>query len=106
MNVLKHGVNAETELKKEIFTCEQCGCEFAADYDEYYVNKGSSISGISTTVYTYSSKIIDVYICSCPECHKILTKNKERIIETPIVTYTGMNYCVDQPDSVINIKSE
>ena len=89
MNISKHGVITKEEAKTEKFKCEQCGCEFDADYDEYYVNKGSQSLFSSVTTYTYSANVTDVYVCSCPECHKIVTKTKTRAIEVPVtITYT------------------
>lgn len=87
MNILKHGENMSLELKTEEFKCKRCGCQFTADYDEYYVSKtdGSFLKGlgISTTYYTYATSVTDVYICSCPECHKIVTKTKQRTVTNP-----------------------
>jgi hypothetical protein len=39
MNIIKHGEQAQAELMTENFKCDQCGCEFSADNDEYYVEK-------------------------------------------------------------------
>lgn len=87
MNIIKHGAVASMADVKT-FKCGQCGCEFTADYDEYYLNKGSCFTSSSSLSYTYSTKVTDVYACSCPECHKIVTKEEERTIETPCITAT------------------
>ena len=99
MNITKHGVNARDELMIEEFKCKNCGCEFAVDYDEYYVEKGSCFTTSSSLVYHYSTKVTDVYICSCPECHKIVTKTKERIVENPTITLTGNDSTSTVPDA-------
>lgn len=92
MNIIKHGNCSKEELKPEEFRCEQCGCEFSADYDEYHIHKGSQFLSPSTNTYVYSCKVTDNYVCSCPECHKIVVKEKERTVETPcITTYAGIN---------------
>ena len=92
MKIIKHGVNDREELNTEEFKCKECGCEFTADYDEYYIHKGSQFSFPSTNTYVYSCKVMDHYVCSCPECHKIVIKEKERTVENPcITTYAGIN---------------
>ena len=89
MNITKHGNNTKEELNTEQFKCEQCGCEFTADYDEYYVEKGSCFTTSSSLVYTYYTNVTDTYACSCPECHKIVTKTKTRLASNPSITLTG-----------------
>ena len=98
MNIFKHGKNTPLELKTEEFECEQCGCQFTADYDEYYISKGSFITGSSSssTYYTYTTNVTDTYICSCPECHKIVIKTKQRTIANPNITLTSS--VTDVPD--------
>lgn len=92
MNIKKHGCNPKEEQQTEEFKCEQCGCEFAAGYDEYYVERGSAWSGnYSGFSYTYSSYVTDKYICSCPECNKIVIKEKQRVVETPSISVTGLS---------------
>lgn len=89
MNITKHGVLSRDELNTETFKCKECGCEFTADYDEYYVEKGSCFTTSSSLVYTYTATATDTYVCSCPECHKIVTKTKQRTVENPAITLTG-----------------
>lgn len=100
MNIIKHGENTPLESKTEEFKCEQCGCQFTADYDEYYVSKTDESLltglGISSTYYTYATSATDVYICSCPECHKIVTKTKQRTVANPNITLTSS--LTDIPD--------
>ena len=98
MNIIKHGTNDPSEQKTEEFTCPHCACHFSADYDEYYISKGSLITGLgsSTTYYTYTANVTDTYICSCPECHKIITKAKQRIATNPSITLTSS--VTDIPD--------
>lgn len=103
MNVIKHGEKTPLELKTEEFKCEQCGCQFTTDYDEYYISKGSFITslGSSSTYYTYMTlgigiNVTDTYICSCPECHKIVTKTKQRTVTNPDITLNSS--VTDVPD--------
>ena len=99
MKITKHGdIVAEKELGKESFTCANCGCEFTADYDEYYIEKGTCITTSSSLSYTYSTNVTDKYICSCPECHKIVTKSKSRIAESPVITLTSNSTGSNVPD--------
>lgn len=78
MVITKHGENAKENLMTEKFKCEQCGCEFSADYDEYYVSRGSSITSSSSLTYVYTTTVTDTYVCSCPECHKIVIKTEDQ----------------------------
>ena len=93
MNIEKHGVVPKNELNTEHFKCENCGCEFYANFDEYYIKKGSDFPrnnyDISSSVYVYKVTVTDNYICSCPECHKIVIKTKSRLKENPAITLTG-----------------
>lgn len=86
MNIIKHGNSAKDVLNTEEFRCEQCGCEFSADYDEYYVEKGSCLTTSSSMSYVYSAVVTDIYICCCPECRKVVTKTKNRTVENPTIT--------------------
>ena len=87
MKIHKHGdtYNKEDSEPKEKFKCEKCGCEFTAKVDEYYVDFGagdtSDITG-SSTVLALSIVVKDRIVCSCPECHKIVKKNRARNIDT------------------------
>lgn len=89
MNITKHGAESKKELMTEEFECKRCGCKFTADDDEYYVEKGTCFTTSASLTYTYSAKVTDIYVCSCPECHKIVTKTKERINENPCITVTS-----------------
>lgn len=72
MEIKKHGKKYQNKDGKETFVCEKCGCEFTAKEDEYYKDGNCSITTSSLIDnLTYSSCS---YICSCPECHKIVKK--------------------------------
>ena len=75
MKIKKHGKKYNEEDNFEVFECEKCGCVFRADEDEYYVDSGKLNDGISLT---YTVCVNDTYICSCPECHKIVKKYKDK----------------------------
>lgn len=100
MNITKHGENSKDKTMPEEFKCGQCGCEFTADYDEYYVEKESCWTASASTTYVYKATVTDNYICSCPECHKIVVKEKSRLIENPTITLNGTSTYVatDIPD--------
>ena len=85
MKILKHGDASlnEVKLNTEDFECSLCGCNFTADFDEYYVEKGSSFEPNQTLIYHYSVTVTDIYACSCPECHKMVIKEKTRIVNNP-----------------------
>lgn len=89
MNIKKHGNLSKEEAKTEEFKCEQCGCEFDADYDEYYVEKGSCLTTASSLTYVYNATVSDTYITVCPECHKVVTKTKQRTVSNITTTYSG-----------------
>lgn len=95
MKIQKHGKKYKQESNIETFKCDNCGCEFTVKQDEYYTDKNinSGTAGITQTVsyYTISSKITDRLICSCPECHKIVSKITERD-----------NICWSAPDITLN----
>ena len=91
MNITKHGAESKEELMTEEFECKRCGCKFTADDDEFYVEKGTCFTTSVSLTYMYSAKVTDIYVCSCPECHKIVTKTKERINENPCITLTSNN---------------
>ena len=72
MEIKKHGKKYQNKDGKESFVCEKCGCEFTAKEDDYYKDGNCSITTNSLSNYlAYSSCS---YICSCPECHKIVKK--------------------------------
>ena len=99
MNIIKHGEEAKENLMTEEFECGQCGCKFTADYDEYYVEKGSSFTTSGSTYYTYNATVTDTYVCSCPECHKIVVKTKQRLYHAPNITLSGTDMSQYVPDN-------
>lgn len=103
MKIKKHGdtYNKGAEEKKEKFKCENCGCEFTAEEDEYYRDYGGAdapdwTNTVSLT-YTVRSVTKDYLVCSCPECYKIVKKIKERkssysyTFSSPTVTYANQS---------------
>lgn len=89
MKITKHGKNKEAWGLEE-FKCGNCGCEFAVDTDEYYVDQGTYNYTYSPSITClYQNYLTDTYVCSCPECHKIVTKGKSRTIEIPTITLTN-----------------
>lgn len=93
MKIKKHGKHyqKEEQIKTEKFECKECGCEFTAKDDEYYVDYGTGNLTSSTTssiTYTWSTTVTDWYICSCPECHKIVKKPKLRDTTSTSPYYT------------------
>lgn len=105
MKIRKHGSEYDKTLKKdnsEKFDCDNCGCEFTAKQDEYYVDCGGADYGTYTNInlnYTISSVIRDYYVCSCPECHKIVKKVHERKSSYTYATATATS---TSSDSLIN----
>ena len=87
MIITKHGKTAEHESVE--FICSKCGCVFSATFDEYYIDKGSAFSSLTTTNYVYRSTVTDYLVCSCPECHKIVVNKEERTIENPTISLSG-----------------
>lgn len=96
MKITKHGKKFEKKEEKfEDFKCDNCGCEFSVKADEYYVDKGGkdeeSYGTLSGSI-SISSYIQDYYVCSCPECHKIVKKVSSRLnTNYGNVTVTGMS---------------
>lgn len=85
MKIKKHGskYSGPVDQKKyEKFKCDKCGCEFSCESDEYYEDLGGAdwiYSGISASTSTYyRTTVKDYLVCSCPECHKIVKKIRER----------------------------
>ena len=87
MKIKKHGklFNKEEPIHTEKFKCDSCGCEFTCKDDEYYTDTGAAdwnyvigSGSITTATCTISPTIRDYLICSCPECHKIVKKVRER----------------------------
>ena len=78
MNISKHG-NRYSNQGMEQFLCGFCGCEFDVYDDEYYVDLcGADI--INTNPLTTGNCMCHDYIvCSCPECHKIIKKTRDRM---------------------------
>ena len=94
MKIKKHGKKFDKPTANtEEFYCGYCGCEFECKDTEYYVHKGGG--DWSTDTYTVSSITIsatvkDMLVCSCPECHKIVKKVKQRQSYNCVpVTLTG-----------------
>ena len=95
MNIMKHGVLHDADVKFEEFTCESCGCEFTADSEEYYIDKGSPFEeGITLNSWQYTAVVHDVFVCSCPECQKIVIKMKDRTVTNPCITVGSSNTSV------------
>lgn len=88
MKIKKHGSTyINNQDKTEEFVCQNCGCKFTVKNDEYYIDYGGADNSwvvSSSITYTWSSTIKDYYVCSCPECHKIVKKVHER---------QNYNYC-------------
>lgn len=91
MKITKHGVHAGKGPETEEFECGKCGCRFTADSDEYYVDKDSHVSMPATLTYVFTASVIDTYVCSCPECQKIVVKTKERPVENQTSTLSGID---------------
>lgn len=93
MKITKHGKQyKEASSATEEFKCSKCGCEFKAKDDEYYTDEEISSFSTSTSCVissTYTSTVTDRLVCSCPECHKIVTKNKDRTVSKPYVTWSS-----------------
>ena len=118
MKIRKHGkmFKQDPPPLAEKFTCNNCNCEFSALNDEYYVDEGgagnySSSSWSSSLTYTWTSTVKDYLVCSCPECHKIVKKVRERDNSNKWytvtcnnndslsnATITGANYYTDKKD--------
>lgn len=91
MKISKHGKKYKTNGSEE-FKCDNCGCEFTAEKDEYYIHAGDWPTVTTSCVIGYS--ITDYLVCSCPECHKIVKKTRTRpnTIYTPLtITSSGTN---------------
>lgn len=71
MKIIKHG----NKLVLRRFLCRKCGCEFEADYDEYF---------------KIWEEMIPIFECDCPECRAV-AREKEDVTET------------DQPDDDTNL---
>lgn len=100
MKIKKHGTNISKEYGKEKFVCEYCGCEFVANRDEYYsmTKQSDSCAYLTSTCISYNTTTIDIFICSCPECHRIL--EKERTRDDTDNTEITVNQCVMGENSV------
>lgn len=87
MRIKKHGNMFDKkpeEIKVEKFKCGNCGCEFTCKDDEYYVDLCGADNGWTTTyytslTYTIGATVKDYLVCSCPECHKVVKKIRERV---------------------------
>ena len=95
MKIKKHGklFKGSTEKDKyEQFKCENCGCEFSVEKDEYYRDYGTNLStsdSITGTICNYISSPTDTFVCSCPECYKICKK----LVYGSIVSYSTYASC-------------
>ena len=97
MKIKKHGTTykgADEKIQYESFKCDHCKCEFSCSPDEYYVDLGGADTSYPWSIScTIERTIKDWLVCSCPECHRIVKKMKERVIETvwsaPNITLTG-----------------
>lgn len=95
MKITKDGVLKKIDLKQEDFKCKECGCEFTADYDEYYVEKGSCFTTASSLSYVYNANVTDKYATCCPQCHKIVVKTKDRLNTITLTSSTTADYIPD-----------
>lgn len=103
MDIIQYGSKEEKKQKNvEEFTCDNCGCKFKADEDEFYVEKGSCFTTSASTTYVYTANVTDKYICSCPQCHKIIIKTKQRLVESPCITLTSTDTGAYVPDHCKN----
>ena len=94
MKIVKRGkTNSKPKIEFEQFECDLCGCKFNAEEDEYYVDKAPpyDINTISLS-YSWSSIVNDMLVCSCPECHKIVKKTRQRTVSNPVI---GTTVCED-----------
>ena len=110
MKILEHGTHVEKEDGVEKFACSECGCIFKAEQGEYYVDYGTNgyhFSSVTVSSCTIPMTVTDTYACSCPECHKIVTKEKKR--ETNTYTWTvsngASNITTKLDDNVANAES-
>lgn len=78
MKILEHGTYTKKEDSTEKFTCPECECVFKAKQSEYYVDHGTYGTTYNSVSLTYPVTFTDTYACSCPECHKMVTKTKKR----------------------------
>ena len=102
MKIIKHGkkFDKKTENKFEDFKCESCGCEFSVKEDEYYIDYGGKDAEAeeSLTSITISAYINDYYVCSCPECHKIVKKVSSRTRINYLDMISGSSVTYDNPE--------
>ena len=86
MDIKKHG-GLDTPKNIEEFVCENCGCEFTAHDEEYYVDR--CVDSNALNIAGYQATVKDIYVCSCPECHIIVKKEKSRVLQNPTLVYRG-----------------
>ena len=106
MKVKKHG-NKIKETKTESFECKSCGCEFEAKEDEFYIDKrGAEPCYEKKDVCTISISTVekDYFVCSCPECHKIVLKIHEREKENFIPLNVVGNSITSYDSATIEVK--
>jgi hypothetical protein len=100
MKIINHGntYKSDKDLEFERFKCEKCKCEFNALEDEYYRDyEGAETSNGESWTYTtitinVPKTVKDYLVCSCPECHKIIKKVKERRIQCQYSEPPTINY--------------
>jgi len=99
MKVNIHGNSFSDETCVEDFVCEKCGCEFSAIEDEYYIDYGGA--DVNVSLASIRAFITDYIVCSCPECHKIIKKERKRRNEllTEISPFTVTT--LDSDDNVV-----
>ena len=98
MIVTKHGETSEIK-DCERFKCNNCNCEFECNTDEYYIDYCGAETPKEIIAVPIDSNISvqDYYVCSCPECHKIVKKVHTRIIRSSYMSATplcdSLTYC-------------
>ena len=78
MKIINHGAKKEEKKNSLRFLCENCGCVFDADEDEYHIDYRQDV--LSSVFHAYSS---------CPECHKICKNASEMFGDTIIGSISG-----------------
>ena len=72
MKITKHGKKHDEKYESKTFKCKECNCEFTAGKDEFYEHTTNSWDDAQLSGTICASYKIKHYICSCPECHKII----------------------------------
>lgn len=111
MKIKKHGKlfkGSTGKDKYEQFKCDNCGCEFSVEKDEYYRDPWQNSITV-TSSYVWSP--FDTLVCSCPECYKICKKtcykiyNELNTTASSTYTYTSCN-CDSNKASTFDINNE